>query len=450
MIKQVWTYTKLAERAMRMAAKDPEEFEKLKHHLGSDKLVPGAFVYWRMGARSARFDIKVARVNRVKVARGTVGTKITRWLLASVVGNKRDGRMYSSYTIHLHPKHYRKGEVDRLLPISLPDGVTCDDHTTCHVHRVDGTMLPLLAVWQGGGRGNDGRVITRSCGAKPLYLVYDDAAGDLVETSILSQLQLYSQYQNSYYDLHWHPEKSETRRGWINSILSIPGIDKRATLESALRACKVATELTAENPAIGMMLLPARPLGTHARFVPDGSTDDAARVGKFTETNEGCFYSSTESFWYLPKVIVYWLDYRAPADHESHWTTIAMTIPPHGHEGLNPEGKVSPLCSGYPYGAKVGANYDLVCWKLGSAMANNRAMCHPMPGNTLYGQEHPYAQRILKDVIFWPDSLDKVHVCCTSNADKPVLPHGHLYGATPEEVKNLIDGKFVLESLPML
>jgi hypothetical protein len=433
MTKQVWTYTKLAERAMRMARSNPDEFQALRSGNGSSVFLPGCFTHWRLGGRTSKFDIYVNRH-----APDKNGVSVTsKWRLASILGNKRNGRMYSAYFIHLTPKHFRKREVEKLLPISLPGGVTCDTHTQCNVHRVDGTVSRSWK-WAGGGRGNEGRMINNQFRSE--NIVYDDTDGDLVGPATMAELRLYSAYQNGYYDLGWHPVKPETRRDWINSILSIPGIDQRATLESALRACKVATELTAEHPAIGMMLLPARPVGTKGRFLPNGSTDDSAKVDW-----------PDDAVWYLPKVLVYWLDYREQNDGEAHWTTMAMTIPPHGHEGLDPRGKLSPLSGGYiTADRKRMAYHDLVCWKLGAAVALNRTNCHCLPGEKLSGDEGFDCKHITEGLVFWPDSLDKVHVCCTSKADKPVLPPGILYGATPDEVKNLIESKFVIDSLPML
>jgi hypothetical protein len=433
MTKQVWTYTKLAERAMRMARSNPDEFLALRSSTGSSAFLPGCFTHWRLGGRTSKFDISVNRH-----AQDKNGVSVTsNWRLASILGNKRNGRMYSAYLIHLTPKHFRKREVDTLLPISLPSGVTCDTYTQCNVHRVDGTVAQSWK-WAGGGRGNEGRMINNQFRSE--NIVYDDTDGDLVGPATMSELRLYSAYQNGYYDLGWHPEKSETRRDWINSILSVPGIDQRATLESALRACKVATELTAEHPAIGMMLLPARPVGIKSRFLPNGSTDDGAKVDW-----------PDDGVWYLPKVLVYWLDYREPGDAEAHWTTMTMTIPPHGSERLDPRGKLSPLSDRYHMvGRQRWAYHDLVCSKLGGLVALKRGACHPMSTDQLFGNEHPDYRHIIEDLVFWPDSLDKVHLCCTSKADKPVLPPEFLYGATPDEVKNLIESKFVIDSLPML
>jgi hypothetical protein len=434
MTKQVWTYTKLAELATAMARSNPMEFDQLRTSKGSSQLVPGCNVVWRAGARRSAFHFQVPR--KEKSRNGEIVD--SHWLLATVLGNKRDGRTYSGYHLHITSKHFRKREVDRLLPISLPQGMKSQSWTSCSIYRADGSVAKE-AFWAGGGRGQDGRLCNTSW--RPESLAYDDSTGEPVPQELIASLKLFSPYQNAYYDLGWHKERCSTTREWADSILTIPGIDRRATLGTALRACKVATDLTAEHPAIGMMLFPARKTNGMGRTLPDGSTDDSVQVE-----------AGLDGQWYLPKVLVYWLDFREQGDGESHWTTVSMTIPPHGHEGMNPMGGSSPLCVGHVNGQGARQAYhDMVCWKLGSRAAQTKAMSHPICGHRVdFGEEPGAYKHLSESLVFWPDNRDKVLLCCETADSKPVLERRKLYAATPHEVKNLIESKFVIDSLPML
>jgi len=147
-MKKVWTYSQLAHRAMNRASNNPAEFDKLHRDHGSDLLVKGIRVRWGAGGRRSVFEFKALRKSRTNGA-------VTSHHIASVYGNKRDGRMYSYWQFHLTPTSFRKREVEKFLPIGLRFGVKSNHTTTCTYHKADGTV-DSVGYWIGGNRGKPG------------------------------------------------------------------------------------------------------------------------------------------------------------------------------------------------------------------------------------------------------------------------------------------------------
>ena len=303
-MKTIWTYTKLAQRAMRMAANYSDEFALLRSAKGSNQFIKGLRVKWNAGARRSCFEFHGLRKSRKT-------QEVTTCHLATVYGNKRDGKMYTYWEFGLRSTTYRKREVGKYLPISLPNGVRSDHYTHCDYHRVDGTIA-MTGLWHGKSRGLNGEPDIPVC--------HQDETGELVPKSFVESMKLDCHYQSAWYDLGWHPDAAKTRREWIEAIHAMPAAEGQAAVDQAHSACKMAMELTAEYPDIRMFLIPPEKLdgsrkATVGRFSPNGRRD---RFVTFSGNGD----------WYLPRVVLYWFNDQQ-SDGESNWTSVDLVVPPY-------------------------------------------------------------------------------------------------------------------------
>lgn len=420
--KTIWTYSALAKKAMALRDSDPQAFNRLVDG-GSVSFLPGLTTHWHLGARQSHFDMSVVLT--------TKSGQTKRLTLFSVFGNRRGDKWYTHYIVRVQPGLFPKTMLQQYAPISLPDGVRCSrewkaELTKCVYHRVDGSIVHV-GKWIGGK--------VRRSGTPDRMIVLDDQTGDVVSPDDARKGRLTSGYQNGPYDLGWNPYQSKTRLDWVNSIKSMPGINERATLECALRACKAAMEVVAEHPSIGMMLMPAEEWSSQFPMeLPGGDTAIGLRLG-FGK-------------WQPPRVVLYWHEYYEEVDGEAHWSTLCMTIPPHGHPSLDPTGKSSPFAR--VRGDDVLAYHNLVAWKPGNNLARSRRFEPALSNPVLkYGEDHE-ASKYEEASVFWPENTDKVVAVLTTDADNPLMPQGIPYAMRPSDVGALVEGRFVSDSLPML
>lgn len=298
MEKTVWTYTALAKKAMALAASNPNEFFQLGEQ-GTKDIIRGMKVCWS-GGTDSRFDLYGLR-------RRKGGYEVDH--VAWIFGNKRNGKWYTTWVPILKPSKYRKGEVAKHFPISLPDGICGNGNTKpCLFHRIDGTVV-ALGHWVGGRKDQ--------CGKPSRHICFDDETGELLSDDQWRDMRLDFAMGHRYYELEWSPDAAPTTREWIDSFQSIPAVDLKLVTERALRACKVGLDLMADYPAIKMLLLKPAEASDQIfkkRFLPNGQSAIRVDVG-------------LKAKWYMPTVVLYWPN-GLYCNALTHWASVNMTVDP--------------------------------------------------------------------------------------------------------------------------
>jgi hypothetical protein len=412
-MRNVLTYSKLVKHAMKLRSQSPGHFKALCEN-GTTSLIPGLKITWSLGRNDARFKVDV------EVKKGKDKGEFARFM--QVYGNKRHGRWYSYYTFDFLTTEFRSSWMNRWTPVSLPLGVAS-------ASRNHGGRTPMLYFgpngvpdtenyeWQGGKRGMQGGPVTP--------LVVDDETGEKVGGLKVGQLGLDRTNECGPGDLGFYPTAIEDRREWVESVKQIPGIDQRTCMEAAVRTLKCGVEITRDYPGVGMFLFKAEQ-GPRDEYLPNDE-----------------YRTQADGVYLAPELVLYWSEGRGPYG-DAKWTFLTMTVPPHGSEGMDPTGKVSPVtrrsCT-----TERHSYQNFVC-RLPET--NGDRHCRVQSSNTMkYGADH-YCKELEQSLVFWPDHKDKVMVYIRGDVPSP-LPHSDYLAMQPQHVQSLLNEKMLLESLPL-
>ena len=420
MARQILLYSGLVRRAQETEKKNPDVFRKLLDH-HTDQFVPGLYIHWNLGSRDSSFSIN---------SMGPRSKKDDPFML--VYGNKVGGEWYSYYHFRFKTTQYRKDAVEKWSPLFFPRGPsTRHGRPPCHLFNGKGEYVEQI-VWKKQGR--------RLPGTPSRPIVLRDKTGDVVPVDEITEKRLCCVYQSAACDLNYWPGACN-RRDWFDSINLMTEIDVRATQEVALRSLKAAVELTAEFPQIGMFLIPA------SRTTHDWSVSSPSGFNRpVSWFKEGGAIAAGKTA--MPSIVLYWFDYREDGlgqDGESHWSYLDITIPPHGNEGLDPRGKLSPAC--YASASERQIYHDLKAVLPGSRETTRS----PEFQGYKYGKAPSHYREYESKLVLWPDHRDKVFVNLHTDTEAEEHPiwGDHALAMRPDELQSAVRQKFLLESLPL-
>lgn len=437
-IKKILTYTWLAKKCIALWRSDPGEFLKLTTS-GSEKIIRGAKIQWSL-QESDRFAV-------------WVGGRVYCY----IHGNKIEDKWYTTYDFRWGPTQYRKRFTDKYLPITLPEGVRsrCNDngrYTKCLIHDLDGTVAREIA-WRGGMRGHRGRPVDKTASADYQTIAICDTTGKAlcVQSEYLEGGIGKTDFSGAT-AIGFFPGASRTRREWVESIRTIPGIATDHVLSLAAKTYLAANRLCQKYPRLRMAAFPAIQQPDYEGI----NTKIHGYDRQYTVIDRD--FNGKPVVWGLPVVSLYWMD-----EKDRDFTYLDLTIPPHGSRLMSPEGYSS-------YGSRVFRDPTLQHHRKQDARYWERAY-HSIPA---YKPSVPADKRIpvfmsQLEIEYMADGggrywdLDSRMMnwgkpgaagfiqAIASGADSPDVPFesGIPVAIRPDELPLMLEEKFLVDSLPL-
>ena len=438
-MKTVLTYSWLARKAMAMFRKDKDEYWKLTHGEGSEKLVRGFNVRWNINGASLiqSFDLRDAKGGR---------------LYCRMTAVIRSEKVYTYYQLKFGPTTYRKRLTDKYMPVTLPQGVrsrhnNLGHYTKCVIHNADGSVAKETK-WVGGRRGKSGSLDNDES------LVICDSTGQYVgdNAKLVEELQLDAQYENMKCGLGWFDAACQTRTEWMESIRSIPDglVDHKKMGTVAAKAYLHASRLVTKYPHVRMALFPAvryHEKGKESDFQSHRHGGDHAPMTVMAHDEA----SGKAVVWLLPEVLLYWRDEDAKRFDVPVYVRISMRIPPYGNPLMDPTGHASPLSH------TVRNRQDIRRWHCGasdsialempyhSLRAWKNQSCGSSYGFNYEGGTKKFSLDTLsndeKQMVMWHEHSDLVFVEADCEADDAECPVelGKPIGMKPEDLALMFD-----------
>ena len=223
----------------------------------------------------------------------------------------------------------------------------------------------------------------------------------------------------------------------------MPDIDHRLTVECALRCVKAAIALTAEFPAIRAVYLPAseaseewsRGISNQTEFWINGKLRPAVAL-RHDGTSPTCH-------WYMPEIILFWAESFDSKTFDTEWAFLSLLVPPHGNPELDSSGAgKSPVMTTDLRGGDR-AHQVLRAFKPGCGMAPTDALIASTPGLRQTRAENEFVAK-------WEEHRDRAWVRLFSAETSPLMTTDYPLAMKPGDLKDLVYGKFVIDSLPML
>jgi len=348
--KKIPTFTQLMDRAMRLYAKDPAEYEKA-FDAGTDQLIRGAkvkMVRGRIDYTPFAFDVYTPQD----------GTVQYRERYFRVLGLYWKGERYSLYDIEASATKYRK-RIHKFLPVTLPEGMKSSSN--CYAvpatyHNADGTVAKV-GRWLNGRRGYSGyaehivRMMIQDSTGK--FLLFGDK-----EFEQYSQLQHSGHYdQNAGIRHGFFPCSSHSKIAWYDSMKcpeDLPNCWDQDRVR--LMAAKVHSEFlnfAKQYPHCKIVMYPM-----HRKQPAEGNMRGADPfVGGSYMSNRRAHVlhrrpDGKQDRFYMPEICLYWDDLARKSDESlggGPLQFIHVVIPPYGCELLK-AGKYSSLSEVYSHG----------------------------------------------------------------------------------------------------
>ena len=431
--RTVLTYSLLMKLSLALRARDATAFMNLTAGTGTGALVRGLVVMWVLRSNMSYF-----RVFYERKSGHSKGAKIE---MAYIYGNPRHGKMYSFYQLKLMPTT-PIGLIEKHLPVHFPAGKIRAHNrrrfTPLSVTNANGVLSGITGDW----------TTKKGKSANPGYpsvpVAIDDTTGLAVTKDEFDSKNIGSRKTNGYCDTGVVPHASTTKSEWLRSVSSIPDIDQRLVAECALRCVKAAVELTAEFPALHAVYLPASATSeewtghTHQReFLLNGKLRTAVAMA-FDGTSPTCH-------WFMPEIILYWAESFDAKLFETEWAFLSILVPPHGASELASSGHDKPSVMTQPSNVGLRAHQTLRAFKPGCGMHPSDAV----PA-TFVRPDGRTARSEREFVAKWEEHRDRALVHLWSDEAYPLLPIGYSLAMKPSDLKDLVYGKFVIDSLPML
>ena len=429
--RTVLTYSLLMKLSLALRTRDATAFMNLTAGTGTGALVRGLVVIWVLRSNMSYFRVFYERKSGL--------SKGDRIEMAYIYGNPRNGRMYSFYQLKLRPTT-PIGLIEKHLPVHFQAGKiqahTRRRITPLSVTNADGVLSGITGDWftKKGGLS----------GFPSVPIAIDDASGRAVCKDEFDSKHIGSRKTNGYCDTGVVPHASITKSEWLRSVSSMPDIDQRLVVECALRCVKAAMELTAEFPALRAVYLPASATTeewtghTHQReFLINGKLRTAVAM-KLDGTSPVCH-------WFMPEIILYWAESCDAKLFETEWAFLSMVVPPHGNSELDSSGHDKPSVLSQPSNVGLRAHQALRAFKPGCGMHPSDALpaSFVRPDGRTAKSEREFVAK-------WEEHRDRALVHLWSDEANPLLPTGYSLAMKPGDLKDLVYGKFVIDSLPML
>jgi len=436
-MRNILTYSKLVELSLALRRRDPTQFAKLVED-GVDHLVRGLWIRWEVGGADSCFQI--CRIS----GRGMTAGKKQGFM--SIFGNKRGDEWYSYYHFTFTVGDYRKSAVEKWSPVMFPFGIKATDGYTT------GTFCsPMLCfnadgsnpdshkslLWNNGGRGRTGNT------SGPV--VMEDRTGKLVPVDLVERAKLNNTRQSGAFDLRIDPDSTEDMRAWAMSAGGMNRCDRLVCQEMAIRCLKVGLEVCKEFPHVGMFLYGLDQGDTKYNLHGDLRTKI---VNSGNSGNSGGEQLIPVERVYPPQLMLYW-DNGLDRDGNAKWSSVTLTIPPHGDPRMCPIGRPSPVSE-----RKTGSwKYSYQCFN-----AFLPGTKHPTQipwgadqkcsAQWSFGNVPPTAWKQLEELlVYWPAHKDKVFV--KTDGTQLFAGSGRQFAASPEGVHALLRGALLMDSLPL-
>jgi hypothetical protein len=431
--RTVLTYSLLMKLSLDLRERDATAFLNLTAGTGTGALVRGLVVMW-----SLRSNMSYFRVFYERKSGHSKGAKIE---MAYIYGNPRHGKMFSFYQLKLMPTT-PIGLIEKHLPVHFPAGKiqahTRRRFTPLSVTNADGVLSGITGDWF----TKNGRSANPGFPSVPVAI--NDTTGLAITKDEFDSKNIGSRKTNGYCDTGVVPHSSITKSEWLRSVSSIPGIDQRLVVECALRCVKAAMELTAEFPALRAVYLPASATSeewtghTNQReFLINGKLRSAVAM-RVDGTSPTCH-------WFMPEIILYWAEHFDSKTFDTEWAFLSMVVPPHGNPELDSSGHDKPSVLSQPSNVGLRAHQTLRAFKPGCGMHQSDSLpaSFVRPDSRTARSEREFVAK-------WEEHRDRALVHLWSDETSPLMPTGYSLAMKPGDLKDLVYGKFVIDSLPML
>ena len=429
--RTVLTYSLLMNLSLALRERDATAFTNLTVGTGTGALVRGLVVSWILRSNMSYFKICYERKSG-----HSKGAKIE---MAYIYGNPRHGKMYSFYQLKLMPTT-PIGLIEKHLPVHFPAGKiqahTRRRFTPLSVTNADGALSGITGDWF----TKNGRSANPGFPSVPVAI--NDTTGLAITKDECDSKHIGSRKTNGYCDTGVVPHSSISKSDWLRSVSYIPDIDQKLTVECALRCVKAAMQLTAEFPAIRAVYLPALKASeewtghtNQTEFLINGKL--RASVGmKFDGTSPTCH-------WLMPEIILFWAESFDSKTFSTEWAFLSLLVPPHGNPELDSSGAgKSPVMATDGRGGDR-AYQVLRAFKPGCGMAPTDALIASTPGLRQTRAENEFVAK-------WEEHRDRAWVRLFSAETSPLMTTDYPLAMKPGDLKDLVYGKFVIDSLPML
>ena len=429
--RTVLTYTLLMKRAVELRKRDETAFSNLIGK-GTTALVRGLVVMWVLRSNMSYF-----RVFYERKSGHSKGAKIE---MAYIYGNPRHGKMYSFYQLKLMPTT-PIGLIEKHLPVHFPAGKiqahTRRRLTPLSVTNADGVLSGITGDWF------TKKERSANPGFPSVPIAIDDTTGLAITKDECDSKHIGSRKTNGYCDTGVVPHSSISKSDWLRSVSCMPDIDQRLTVECALRCVNAAIALTAEFPAIRAVYLPAseaseewsRGISNQTEFWINGKLRPAVAL-RHDGTSPTCH-------WYMPEIILFWAESFDSKTFDTEWAFLSLLVPPHGNPELDSSGAgKSPVMTTDLRGGDR-AHQVLRAFKPGCGMAPTDALIASTPGLRQTRAENEFVAK-------WEEHRDRAWVRLFSAETSPPMTTDYPLAMKPGDLKDLVYGKFVIDSLPML
>jgi len=431
--RTVLTYSLLMKLSLALRERDATAFTNLTTGTGTAALVRGLVVKWVLRSSMSYFAIFYERKSGINK-----GDCIE---FAYIYGNPRQGKMYSFYQLKLMPTT-PIGLIEKHLPVHFPDGKiqahTRRRFTPLSVTNADGVLSGITGDWL----TKKGRAPNSGVASVPVAI--DDTTGLAITKDDFDSKHIGSRKTNGYCDTGVVPHSSITKSEWLRSVSCMPDIDQRLTVECALRCVKAAIALTAEFPAIRAVCLPASEASeewtgrsSQSEFMINGKLRPAVAL-----MHDG---TSPTCHWFMPEITLYWAESFDSKTFDTEWAFLSLLVPPHGNPELDSSGTgKSPVMATDGRGGDR-AYQVLRAFKPGCGMAkmDARPVSFVVPGGETERAENEFVAK-------WEEHRDRAWVRLFSAETSPLMTTDYPLAMKPGDLKDLVYGKFVIDSLPML
>jgi len=433
--RTVLTYSLLMKLSLALRERDSTAFTNLTTGTGTAALVRGLVVRWVLRNSMSYFAIYYERKSGINK-----GDKIE---MAYIYGNPRHGKMYSFYKLMLMPTT-PIGLIEKHLPVHFQAGKiqahTRRRFTPLSVTNADGVLSGIYGDWY----TKKGR--SSNSGVASVQVAIDDTTGLAITKDEFDSKNIGSRKTNGYCDTGVVPHSSISKSDWLRSVSSIPDIDQRLVVECALRCVKAAMELTAEFPALRAVYLPAsvtteewtgHTIGHQREFLINGKLRHAVAM-RVDGTSPVCH-------WFMPEIILYWAESFDSKTFDTEWAFLSMVVPPHGNPELDSSGHDKPSVLSQPSNVGLRAHQTLRAFKPGCGMHHSDSLpaSFVRPDGRTAKSEREFVAK-------WEEHRDRALVHLWSDETSPMMPTGYSLAMKPGDLKDLVYGKFVIDSLPML
>jgi len=432
--RTVLTYSLLMKLSLALRERDATAFTNLTNGVGTAALVRGLVVTWLL-----RSGMSCFRISYERKSGPSKGDKIE---LAFIYGNPRRGSMYSFYSLKLMPTT-PIGLIEKHLPVHFPDGKirahTRRRFTPLSVTNADGGLTRITGDWF----TKKERRPTPGFSSVPVAI--DDTTGLAITKDECDSKHLGSRKTNGYCDTGVAPHSSISKSDWLRSVSSMPDINQRLVVECALRCVKAAMELTAEFPAIRAIYLPASEVfeestgrSSQSEFMINGKLRHAVAL-----MHDG---TSPTRLWFMPEITLYWAESFDSKTFSTEWAFLSMLVPPHGNPELDSSGaSKAPVMTTDGRGDDGQAHQVLRAFKPGCGMDPGDA------SPVMLFRKGSRTERVENEFVAkWQEHRDRAMVRLWSDETSPLMTTDYPLAMTPGDLKDLVYGKFVIDSLPML